>query len=161
VANCPPYISHPSRLIVPRLNKRQVQAHIKNMALDREKKKEKLLESSVQDCDQTELAALIADGFCPEEGVEDEEDSKHLEEEVDDETGGVFLDSDWVENSTFLSYFSGASFPSSSTVDTSELYAKRAPVYTGNSLRTEERRRAEQKALRDVILLLLKKLMRM
>jgi hypothetical protein len=111
---------------------------MKMMALEREAKR-------------AEREGLQSDPSLPltDEHSDDEDDSQIFQEEVYDEEGDVFLDSDGVmEAKSFMSKFSftSSSSTSSSNACNSSLTA-RGSVYNFNSKRTKARRRAEQKEL--------------
>jgi hypothetical protein len=82
-----------------------------------------------------------------EKDEDENKDAEIYEEEVDDEEGDVFLNTDGVmEAASFMSKFSFTSSASSSSFATLK---GRGSVYSFNSTRTQERRRAEQLALRE------------
>lgn len=115
---------------------------MKMMALEREAKRaereELQSDLSLRD-EQSELSLGDSDG---------EEASQIFEEEVYDEDGDVFLDSDGVmESHSFMSKFSFTSSSSSTSISNS--LNGRGSVYNFNSKRTQERRRAEQRELRE------------
>jgi len=99
-------------------------------------------------------ASLERNEWIPSESDDDEVKSQKtiLEEEVDDEEGDVFLDADCVEETasqaSFISKFSFTSTSAPSTPSSSPSPSPpRSCVYTGNSTRTQERRRSSSRSL--------------